>query len=91
MVESTLGSIPRGWEIGELGDIAESVKRSIKPRDADPETPYFGLKHLPRKSIALSNWDVVAGVNSTSLAFKKGEILFGKIRPLFPQSGCCPS
>ena len=90
MVESTLGSIPQGWEIGELGDIAESVKRSIKPRDADAETPYFGLKHLPRKSIALSNWDVVAGVNSTSLAFKKGEILFGKIRPYFHKVGVAP-
>ena len=90
MVESTLGSIPRGWEIGELGDIAKSVKRSIKPRDADAETPYFGLKHLPRRSIALSNWDVVAGVNSTSLAFKKGEILFGKIRPYFHKVGVAP-
>ena len=80
----------KGGEIGKLGDLAESVKRSIKPSDADPETPYFGLKHLPRRSIALSNWAVVAGVNSTSLAFKKGEILFGKIRPYFHKVGVAP-
>lgn len=90
MVESALGSIPRGWEVSELGDMAESVTRRVKPSDADAETPYFGLKHLPRKSIALSNWDVVAGVSSTSLAFKKGEILFGKIRPYFHKVGVAP-
>lgn len=90
MVESALGSIPRGWEVSKLGDMAESVKRRVKPSDADAETPYFGLKHLPRKSIALSNWDVVAGVSSTSLAFKKGEILFGKIRPYFHKVGVAP-
>ena len=90
MVESALGSIPRGWEVSKLGDMAESVKRRVKPSDADAEMPYFGLKHLPRKSIALANWDVVAGVNSTSLAFKKGEILFGKIRPYFHKVGVAP-
>ena len=57
MVESELGLIPEGWEVGKLGDLAEAVRRNIKPSDVDQETPYFGLEHLPRKSIALSHWD----------------------------------
>ncbi|MCH8294562.1 restriction endonuclease subunit S [Candidatus Poribacteria bacterium] len=97
MVESELGLIPEGWKVGRLGDIAESVRRNVKPSDVDQETPYLGLEHLPRKSIALSNWDIVDSINSSKLAFKKGEILFGKIRPYFhkvvvaPLDGICSS
>ena len=90
MVESELGLIPQGWEVGELGDLAESVRRNIKPSDINQETPYFGLEHLPRKSIALSNWDTIDSINSAKLAFKKGEILFGKIRPYFHKVGVAP-
>ena len=90
MVESELGLIPQGWEVGTLGDLAESVRRNIKPNDINQETPYFGLEHLPRKSIALSNWDSVDSINSAKLAFKKGEILFGKIRPYFHKVGVAP-
>ena len=90
MVESELGLIPQGWEVGELGDLAESVRRNIKQSDINQETPYLGLEHLPRKSIALSNWDSVDSINSAKLAFKKGEILFGKIRPYFHKVGVAP-
>ena len=90
MVKSELGLIPQGWEVGTLGDLAESVRRNIKPSDINQETPYLGLEHLPRKSIALSNWDSVDSINSAKLAFKKGEILFGKIRPYFHKVGVAP-
>ena len=90
MVESDVGLIPQGWEVGTLGDLAESVRRNIKPSDINQKTPYFGLEHLPRKSIALSNWDSVDSIHSAKLAFKKGEILFGKIRPYFHKVGVAP-
>ena len=90
MVESELGLIPQGWKIGELGNLAESIRRNVKPGDVETETPYFGLEHLPRKSIALSNWDSVDSINSAKLRFKKDEILFGKIRPYFHKVGVAP-
>ena len=90
MVESALGPTPQGWKIGKLGDLAESVRRNVKPSDIDQETPYFGLAHLPRKSIALADWDSVDSINSVKLVFKKGEILFGKIRPYFHKVGVAP-
>ena len=90
MVESPLGPIPHGWKVGKLGDLAESVRRNVKPSDIDQKTPYFGLAHLPRKSIALADWDSVDSINSVKLAFKKGEILFGKIRPYFHKVGVAP-
>ena len=38
----------------------------------------------------MSNWDAVDSINSAKLAFKKGEILFGKIRPYFHKVGVAP-
>jgi type I restriction enzyme S subunit len=81
---------PTGWELKTLGDIAQEVRRSVQPDEIDAETPYFGLEHLPRKSIALSEWGNASDVKSTKLAFKKGEILFGKIRPYFHKVGVAP-
>ena len=74
----------------KLGDIAKEVRRSVQPDQIDPETPYFGLEHLPRKSITLSDWGNASEVQSTKLAFKEGEILFGKIRPYFHKVGIAP-
>ena len=92
MVDSgtELGEVPEGWEVKKLGDLAESVRRNIKPGELEQMTPYFGLEHLPRKSIALNQWDFVDDVGSTKLAFLKGEILFGKIRPYFHKVGVAP-
>jgi type I restriction enzyme, S subunit len=81
---------PVGWELKQLGEIAQEVRRGVQPDQIDPETPYFGLEHLPRKSIALSDWGTASQVQSTKLAFKKGEILFGKIRPYFHKVGVTP-
>jgi type I restriction enzyme S subunit len=83
-------SLPKGWTLKSLGDVAQEVRRNVHPNDIDTETPYFGLEHLPRKSLALSEWGKAEDVQSTKLAFKKGEILFGKIRPYFHKVGVAP-
>ena len=95
MVESELGMIPEGWEARRLGELAEENRRSVDPAEIDPDTPYVGLEHIPRRSIALADWGRAEDVQSTKLRFAKKEILFGKIRPYFhkvalaPLSGVC--
>jgi len=97
MVESELGMVPEGWEVRRLGDIARETRRSVHPEKINPKTPYIGLQHIPRKSIALSEWGMAGEVKSTKLSFRSGEILFGKIRPYFhkvsvaPLDGVCSS
>jgi type I restriction enzyme S subunit len=92
MVDSgtELGEVPEGWEVARLMEIAEEIRRSVNPEEVDPETPYLGLEHLPRKSIALDTWGKAEDVNSTKLAFEKNEILFGKIRPYLHKVGVAP-
>jgi type I restriction enzyme S subunit len=90
MADSPQGRIPVGWEVKRLGDVAQEIRQSVMPDQIDPETPYFGLEHLPRKSIALSDWGNAKEIKSIKLAFKKGDILFGKIRPYFHKVGIAP-
>ena len=45
---------------------------------------------MPRRSISLGEWDESADVASGKSAFKKGEILFGKLRPYFHKVGVAP-
>ena len=90
LVDSELGKIPEGWEAGALGDIAFSPRRSVKPASLDGETPYIGLEHMPRHSIALTEWEKVGKVTSNKSIFEKGEVLFGKLRPYFHKVGTAP-
>jgi type I restriction enzyme, S subunit len=78
---------PEGWERSALGAVAESPRRGISPEDFAPDTPYIGLEHMPRRSIALADWEGAGKVASNKSIFKKGEFLFGKLRPYFHKVG----
>jgi type I restriction enzyme, S subunit len=88
--DSPLGHIPKGWTAGKLGDIGTNSRRGVQPGDIAPNTPYIALEHIPRRCIALGDWDDSADVASGKSAFKKGEILFGKLRPYFHKVGVAP-
>ena len=81
---------PKGWTMGTLSDIARSPRRTISPADVFRHTPYIGLEHMPRRSIALTQWESAVKVTSDKLAFRAGEILFGKLRPYFHKVGVAP-
>jgi type I restriction enzyme S subunit len=88
--DSPLGQIPKGWTAGKLGDIGNNSRRGVQPSDIAPNTPYIALEHMPRRCIALGDWADSADVASGKSAFKKGEILFGKLRPYFHKVGVAP-
>ena len=88
--DSEIGHIPAGWTVGKLDDIAMNPRRSVRPNEIAPNTPYIALEHMPRRCIALGDWDESADVASGKSAFKKGEILFGKLRPYFHKVGVAP-
>jgi len=90
LVDSELGEIPEGWRVGRLGDVAENLRRGVQPDCIAPNTPYIALEHMPRRSIALFDWGTAEGIESNKFEFKKGEILFGKLRPYFHKVGVAP-
>lgn len=87
MVDSELGEIPEGWEVENFGSIVEYLRDSIPKGTLEEAIPCMGLEHMPRKSIALSEWNMEIEIGSTKLKFKIGDILFGKIRPYFHKVG----
>ena len=88
--DSEIGEIPEGWEMGHLSDIADSPRRGVSPSEIAGDTPYIGLQHMPRHSIALTEWEYAGDVSSSKAIFNRGELLFGKLRPYFHKVGIAP-
>lgn len=79
--------VPEWWERKKLGEVCFDVREAVFPDALEPDTPYIGLEHIPRRSISLTEWGSAVQVTSTKLRFREGEILFGKIRPYFHKVG----
>jgi type I restriction enzyme S subunit len=90
LVASSLGDTPKGWQVKTLGEIAEAKRRNVSKGELDQPQPYVGLEHIPRRSLALDAWEMTADLGSNKLEFKKGEVLFGKIRPYFHKASVAP-
>ena len=92
-----IDGVPEGWRRVTLNDISLEVRQGIHPSQTEPNTPYVGLEHIPRQSIALTNWGLSRDVDSNKFKFAYRDILFGKIRPYFhkvvtaPMTGICSS
>ncbi|WP_444461909.1 restriction endonuclease subunit S [Rhodobacter capsulatus] len=86
----TEDGLPEGWRMGTLGEVARNPRQGADPASIDPETPYIGLEHIPRKSIAISDWGIAEDVGSTKSTMKTGQFLFGKLRPYFHKVGLVP-
>lgn len=90
-------ALPSGWRQTTFGSLVEELRDSLDPTEADAETAYVGLEHIPRRSTTLDSWGSAEQVTSTKLSFRRGDILFGKIRPYFhkvawaPFDGICSS
>jgi len=79
--------VPEGWKKECLGNLCREVRDSISPKELEPQTPYIGLEHMPRRSISISEWGYAEQVVSSKHRFRQGYILFGKIRPYFHKVG----
>ncbi|GAB6081982.1 restriction endonuclease subunit S [Desulfuromonas carbonis] len=82
-----IDGVPEGWEKKVLGDVCFEVRETVSPSALEANTPYIGLEHMPRRSIALCEWGQAEQVTSSKHRFREGEILFGKIRPYFHKVG----
>lgn len=82
--------LPDGWRRGCLTDVAINPRTGVKPEQIDPSTPYIGLEHMPRRSIRLGDWGTAEDVGSQKSAMRRGDFLFGKLRPYFHKVGISP-
>ena len=85
--ESALGEIPHGWRLGTLGELVQLRTDRVDATPAKDSTRYIALEDMPSKSIDLSNFQLGSAVNSSITAFRKGDVLFGSMRPYFHKVG----
>lgn len=78
------------WRAGTLGELAEGPRRGVQPAQVAADTPYIGLEHMPRGSLALPTWGRAADVTSGKFLFRRGELLFGRLRAYFKKVGVAP-
>jgi len=72
-----------------LDECAFLVRDSIHPRDAKG-MPYIGLEHIEEGALHLKGHGWAEDVTSAKSEFKKGDILFGKLRPYFRKAVIAP-
>lgn len=94
IVRAEYSAIPAS-ELVRVSDIAESPRLGVDPSTVDPDSPYVGLEHIPRRSMWLSEFGTAADVSSGKSQFSARDVLFGKLRPYFhkvvsaPVAGIC--
>lgn len=90
MVESELGLIPEGWNIGVLSDVAGNHKKSVKKDNREKYKCYIPIDCIPKKSLALSETKSISEAESSLIEFQKNDILMGAMRVYFHKVLCAP-
>lgn len=77
---SPLGPIPQDWQILEFGEFSELSKGKYNPVESE-NIPCLELEHFDQETGVINGSVKSASQKSTKNVFKKGQILFGKLRP----------
>lgn len=87
---SELGAIPAGWSFAPISDIAVRVVEKVAEPALWQDEPLINLARMPERSIALTEWGRGAELTTAVTRFRKGDTLFGAIRPYFHKVGVAP-
>ena len=83
LVESPQGLIPEGWKVGCLADILSLRNEKVKAGPKTAALPYVPIESITAKSPFLNEYKSGQEANSSLILFRKGDILFGAMRPYF--------
>ena len=79
--------IPVGWEVKPLSQI---MKKNVSSFDYSTKQPAIDLSVMPSDTIALSEINTSDNFTTNLFKMKKGDILFGSIRPYLHKAGFAP-
>ncbi len=74
-----LQPLKSGLRTVRFGEIAENVAVRVEPAEAQTDV-YVGLEHLDPETLHLRKWGHPSDVTGQKLAFKKGDVIFGRRR-----------
>ena len=82
------------WNETLFVNCATLISEKVSPSEMG-DVPYIGLGHIDEDTLSLRSHGIASDVTSTKTRFKRGDILFGKLRPYFrkvimaPFDGVC--
>ena len=79
-VDSPLGKIPEGWEVGKLGDVC-SIQKSRYDENRHGTLPLVDLSRMPSHTLAVRETGTPQELTTSRIIFDEDDILFGAIRP----------
>jgi type I restriction enzyme, S subunit len=79
--DTKIGRIPKDWEVGKLGDNCIKATKKFEPSQSNDSHKYIGLEHIISNAHNINGYGDSNDTSSTKTIFKKGEILYGKLRP----------
>jgi len=88
--ESELGLVPKGWSVGELGDLLSLRNERTKPTAQTEKFPYVPIESISAKVPFLQDYKSGTEANSSLILFRKNDILFGAMRPYFHKVCAAP-
>ena len=78
-----------GWIRVELEKVCSKVGSNYQPKESS-NLPYVGLEHIESKKSMLTNHGFESEIKSSKTRFKKGQILYGKLRPYLDKAVIAP-
>jgi type I restriction enzyme, S subunit len=75
-------SLPRGWKIITLGDIADKFTDKYLD-EIHNKLPLLDLARIPRRSCNIPDFGVPSELTTSRIIFKKLDVLFGSLHPYF--------
>jgi len=76
--DSPLGKIPEEWGVVKLGDVVKLRNKKMFPPN---NQKYIGLENIEKEGGYVSGFTPSEKIKGNASVFKKGDILFGKLRP----------
>lgn len=75
-----IGEIPKDWDTTKLKYLVQL--RNEKTKENNSEIPYIGLEHVaPEVGSLMESYVPITDFTGDTIDYKKGDILFGKLRP----------
>jgi len=71
------------WKDIAFGNCAQRVSDVVQPYQVPENTPYIGLEHIVESGLHLNGQADASEATSAKTRFRRGDVLFGKLRPYF--------
>ena len=83
LVDSELGEIPEGWEVGALGNVLRQRVERCHASEETASLPYVPIDCISPRSLFLTESKPGEEAKSSLTKFYTGDLIFGAMRPYY--------